>query len=171
MAYLCCTKKIVDLLGITPVPSLPSDDTTVLGPWYTNLFFVERKKCLIFTNAKTLFSFVVINQTKKDLEHIGDIFRRELLKRLQAELIGDEAIPRIMRDCEKVTLCKTSDRKTLGSMNEFVFHFNVHCVMEEGLANLDVDKFNTLVAGTIMKLNGKYIRPREMLKEVIKAIQ
>ena len=48
MSHLCCTKKIIDLLGVMPKQYETEDDTSVLGPWYANLFMVERKKCLIF---------------------------------------------------------------------------------------------------------------------------
>jgi len=168
MGYLCCTKKIIDILGITCGQYVPDEDISLLGPWYANVFSFKRKKCLIFTNAKTLFSFVVINQTKKELKQIVNIFRRELLKRLQTEMIGDEVINKIMCDYEKVILCKTSDKRTLGSMNEFVFYFNVFCEMEEGPESCDINKFNGELGGKIMKLNGEYIIPREMLNEMIK---
>jgi len=166
MAYLCCTKKIIDLLNITPAPYIPDEDTSILGPWYANLFLVERKKCLIFVNSKTLFSFVTVNQAKKDIKQIGDIFRLNVSARLQAESISHDMIDRIMEDYKTIIICKTSDRKILGSMNELIFHFRVHCEMDEGLANIDMDDINTRIAGTIMRLNNEYIRPREVLKEI-----
>ena len=98
MGFLCCTKKITDLLKIVPETYKPEDDTSVLGSWYANLFLVERKKCLIFVNSRTLFSFVVINQTKKDIEQISNIFRRNLFKRLHVESISPDIIARIMKD-------------------------------------------------------------------------
>ena len=76
-------------------------------------------------------------------------------------------IARIMKDHEKITIYKTSDRRILGSMNELIFHFRVHCEMEEGLANIDMNKANTQAAGSIMKLNNEYIWPREMLRKII----
>jgi len=167
LGFLCCTKKIIDLLGVIPNQYEPENDTSVLGPWYANLFLVERKKCLIFVNSRTLFCFIVINQAKKDIEQISNMFRRNLLKRLHAESISPDIIARIMKDHEKITICKTSDRKILGSMNEFIFHFRVICEMEEGLANIDTDKVNTQIARNIMKLNNEYIRPRDMLIKII----
>lgn len=167
MGFLCCTKKITDLLKIVPETYKPEDDTSVLGSWYANLFLIERKKCLVFVNSRTLFCFTVINQAKKDIEQISNMFRRNLLKRLHAESISPDIIARIMKDHEKIRICKTSDRRTLGSMNEFIFHFRIICEMEEGLANIDIDKVNTQIAGTIMKLNNEYIRPRDMLIKII----
>jgi len=167
LGFLCCTKKITDLLKIVPETYKPEDDTSVLGSWYANLFLVERKKCLIFVNSRTLFSFVVINQTKKDIEQISNMFKRNLLKRLHAESISPDIIARIMKDHEKITICKTSDRRILGSMNELIFHFRVHCEMEEGLAKIDMNKANTQAAGSIMKFNNEYIRPRDMLIKII----
>jgi len=167
LGFLCCTKKIIDLLGVIPNQYEPENDTSVLGPWYANLFLVERKKCLIFVNSRTLFSFIVINQTKKDIKQIGDIFRRNLSARLWAESISHNLIDRIMEDHKKIILCKTSDRRVLGSMNEFIFHFRVICEMEEGFANIDIDKVNTQIARNIMKLNNEYIRPRDMLIKII----
>lgn len=170
MGFLCCTKKITDLLKIVPETYIPDNDSTILGPWYVNLFLMERKKCLVFVNSRTLFSFIVINQTKKDIEQIGNMFRRNLLKRLQAESVSPEIVNRILKDYEKITLCKTSDRRVLGAMNEFIFHFRVICEMEEGLANIDMDKANSRAAGTVMKLINKYIWPREMLQKAISSL-
>ena len=167
MGHLCCTKKIIDMLYVTCGSCIPNEDESVLGPWYVNLFVIERKKCLIFVNSKTLFSFVVANQARKDVEHIDDMFRRNLLKRLHAESISPNIVARIMEDHKKITLCKTSDRRILGSMKELIFRFRVICEMEGGLANVDIDKANSEIAGTIMKFNSEYIRPADMLKNVI----
>ncbi len=164
MGYLCCTKKIIDILGITPQAYKPEDDHTILGPWYVNLFLMERKKCLIFVNSKTLFSFVVFNQAKKDIMQIGDIFRRNLQSRLRDESIREDTIEKIMEDYEKITICKTSDKSTLGSMNELTFQFKVCFYMEE---KPDIDDINKKLADIIMKLNKEYILPKEMLKKII----
>ncbi|HOT42043.1 MAG TPA: hypothetical protein PLJ17_07160 [Syntrophorhabdaceae bacterium] len=166
MSYLCCTKKIIDILGVPPNQYEPENDTSVLGPWYANIFLVNRKKCVIFVNSKTLFCFVVINQTKKDIKQITSIFRRNLMKRLHAESMSLDIIDRIMKDHEKITICKTYDRSILGAMNELTFHFRVICEMNEGLANMNIDETNTLLAGTIMRLNNEYIMPRETLVSI-----
>ncbi|MEI6153433.1 MAG: hypothetical protein WCQ90_05030 [Deltaproteobacteria bacterium] len=89
---------------------------------------------------------------------------------IQAESVGPEIVNRILKDYEKITLCKTSDRRVLGAMNEFIFHFRVICEMEEGLANIDMDKANSRAAGAVMKLNNKYIWPREMLQKAISSL-
>ncbi|MCX8110333.1 MAG: hypothetical protein N3D15_03670, partial [Syntrophorhabdaceae bacterium] len=120
MGFLCCTRKIIELLNVKPEIYIPENDPSFLGPWYVNLFFIERKKCLIFVNSKTLFPFIVINQTKEEIEQIDHILRRNLLKRLHAESINTDIIARTIKDYEKTTICKTSNRSILGSMNEFI---------------------------------------------------
>jgi hypothetical protein len=167
MGFLCCTKKITDLLGVKPAPYISDSDTTILGPWYANLFLVERKKCLIFVNARTLLSFVVVNQTKRDIMQIDEMFRRHLFTRLRAESVNRETIKKIMEDYEMITLCKTADRGILGAMNDLVFRFRVHCEMEEGLAYIDMNKANKQAARTVMKLNNEYVWPQDMLRKIV----
>lgn len=50
---------------------------TVIGPlggWNANLFFVERKKCWLLTNARTKYSVIFTDIKASDLEKMNELF-------------------------------------------------------------------------------------------------
>src|ERR1700690_436171 len=63
-------------------------DTEGLGNWYANIIRIDRKKCLLFTNEKTLYSFVIPNVRKANPRNIVDEFLVNLSFNLQAEGFG-----------------------------------------------------------------------------------
>lgn len=60
MRILYCTQKLLKELNVLPL-SDPGEVSSSegLGNWYANLLRIERRKCLLFTNEKTLYSFLV----------------------------------------------------------------------------------------------------------------
>jgi hypothetical protein len=66
---LRCTTKMLALLGVRPaalIETAPTDDD-----WYLNLLWIERRKCLLFTHAGTLFPIFLADVRKVDLLPIG----------------------------------------------------------------------------------------------------
>lgn len=60
MTLLHCTQKLLKELGTPPLVDTPAV-TEGLGNWYANLIRIDRKKCILFTNEKTLLSFLIQN--------------------------------------------------------------------------------------------------------------
>jgi hypothetical protein len=56
-----------------------------IGGWHSNLLHVERRKCVLFTNDKTLFSFFVPGLKKPEFNHFDELFRQYLFKSLLNE--------------------------------------------------------------------------------------
>ena len=69
LVVLRCTRRALELLGNSAVarvdPPASDDD------WYLNLLWLERRKCLLFTHAGTLFSAFVGDVRAADLRPIG----------------------------------------------------------------------------------------------------
>lgn len=70
---LHCTQKLLKELGNPPLQT-PDVLTTGLGNWYANLLVIDRRKCVLFTNEKTLYSFLLPNVKKENLKNFSTIW-------------------------------------------------------------------------------------------------
>jgi len=111
-------KTKIHLSAFDPEPK--ETEPSFLSDWYVNLFNISTKRYLIFTEAVTLYSFVVSSNginNRKTLEELAtdQLFRvfKRYVGRLPQELFE--------RNAEKVMMCKTADRRILGSQNELVW--------------------------------------------------
>ena len=48
--------------------------------WYVDVFYLEKKKCLIFCNGATKFSFVILSYTKKEYPDFEKMFFDEFFR-------------------------------------------------------------------------------------------
>ena len=140
MAILRCTKKLLSEINIRPADSLHLVDD--LGSWHCNLLRIDRRKCVLFTHDRTLFSFIVPGLTKPDFENIYEIFKQSLFKNLIEENIPQNQIELFLDNNRKIKISKTNNRSILGSMNELAFQLKYQIRDEGGLINTNVMKLN-----------------------------
>jgi hypothetical protein len=68
MSIIRCTAKLQKEMGLKKSDLTGSvDETTVLGSWHANLLHIDRRKCILFANDRTLFNFIVADLKR---EHI-----------------------------------------------------------------------------------------------------
>jgi hypothetical protein len=90
---LRCTGKVLKELGMQKRElNFVSESQKPLKEWYANLFYIDRKKCLIFTEAKSLFTFIVFGLYRKEIKNIEKIFRKGLSKILYYHNFNAEQI-------------------------------------------------------------------------------
>jgi len=163
---LHCTQKLLKELG-NPYLQNPDEPNKGLGNWYANLLTIDRRKCIFFTNEKTLYSFLLPNVKKENLKNIVDDFLLNLNLNLQAEEIPIQVISRVMQEYTDIGFAKTASKQVLGSMNEFAFQYK-HVIINhygdiENIRILGVNKeINRIIMGGI-----KYLRPIESLRELL----
>lgn len=169
---LRCTAKVLKETRITK--SQISDQPESVGAleeWYVNLFYLNRRKCLIFTNARALFSFVVADVSRKDIQNLQEFFRKELARALFYEEFSAEQIHEIMKLTEAIIIAVTNSRSVLASMNQMIFEYQhmadqyVHS-RNEGMITVS-RKLNKLLRGAIGKGRHDYGVPVERFKEII----
>ena len=141
-------------------------DTEGLGNWYGNIIRIDRKKCLLFTNAKTLYSFLIPNVLKKNLNNIVEVFLTNLSFNLQAEGFGLEVINRIMKEYEEIGFARTASKHVLGAMNQLAFEYEVLIQMKEGLKNIKLLEINRDINRTILK-GIQFLHPIDALIYII----
>ncbi|NCO68190.1 MAG: hypothetical protein COY75_09510 [Nitrospirae bacterium CG_4_10_14_0_8_um_filter_41_23] len=169
MRIIHCTKKLLKELDVSLVePDKIPQPTEGLGNWYANLLRIDRRKCLLFTNEKSLYTFLIPKVLKANLKNIEEEFLIHLSYNLQNEGFGLEVINKIMQEYQEIGFAKTSNRQVLGSMNEFAFQYEVLIEQKEGLENIRILELNKHINRTIMGAL-KYKYPIEALRNLLKS--
>lgn len=144
MRLIHCTQKLLKELKAAPGNVVPFDNRG-LGDWYANLLRIDRRKCILFTNEKTLYFFLVPSVLKKDLADFPSLFVSNLCANLRYEGFGPEALESMKQEYADIELAKTGNRSVLGSMNESAFELKHHVQAVEGLDRADVLELNRRV--------------------------
>lgn len=127
---LRCTAKLLKEMGVSKEDIVDTQSQPfIFGDWYANLFFLSRKKNLIFTNARTLFTFISFEVNRSQISNIGELFRRKLGKVLLDEDFDGATIQRIINERKEVHIARTQDKSVLGIMVDHVK--NVRWMIEE----------------------------------------
>ena len=140
MVTIRCTTKLLKELGTKPTiaPAQPPS----LSDWHANLLRVDRKKCVLFTNDLTLYSFL-IHMVKTPLSGgFGELFRLGLLKSLMSDGLDNPQARHMLVSQGSIMVAKTNSRSILGSMNDL--GFQIKCIVHTmgGLAISDLSKIN-----------------------------
>ncbi len=119
MQIIHCTKKLLNELEASPGSSITLEQSPgFLGPWHANLIRIERRKCLLLTNDRTLYSFLVPGVKKKDLDNFRELFALHLKMNLAKEGFGHEDITKALGEYGEIAIAPTKSRSVLGSMND-----------------------------------------------------
>jgi hypothetical protein len=169
MRIIHCTKKLLKELDVPLIEpdNIPSP-TEGLGNWYANLLRIDRRKCLLFTNEKSLYTFLIPKVLKANLKNIEQEFLINLSYNLQYEGFGLEVINKIMQEYQEIGFAKTSNRQVLGSMNELTFQYEILIEEKEGLENIRILELNKHINRTIMGAI-KYKHPIEAFRNLLKS--
>lgn len=140
MATLRCTKKLLSELRRKPSDGTQYADE--LGSWHANLLRIDRRKCVLFTHDKTLYTFFVAGLTKPQFQNFDEVFRQNLFRSLVSENLPQKQIEIFLDDIRKIEITKTNNRSVLGSMNDLAFQLKYQIVDEGGLLDTDISKLN-----------------------------
>jgi len=138
-----------------------------LGSWHANLIYIDRKKCLLFVNDKTLFNFIVPDISRAQTKELSNIFRANLECVLAAEGVPQKAKTKIMSEYASIQYTNTNSKSILGSMNDLAFHYKYLIQSEGGVHSYAVPsiikKLNHMPMGAL-----EYVFPIDALKAVCK---
>lgn len=171
MVVLRCTLKLLKELRVKDNDLVQeSGDPSLLGDWYANILSIERRKCVLFTNAETLFTFVAVGLRRQAFDQIGDVFRNRLEESLREEGIPADRVDKVLMEHENLPLGKTESRSVLGSMNDFANCLKRYITSESGLMHGDLPsiqrRLNDMPMGAIGYSSGSQeIRKRLGLPE------
>lgn len=158
---LRCTAKMLTLLGVRvtalfDVPPSPDD-------WYLNLLWIERRKCLLLTNAGTLFSVFAADVRKTDITPIGPYVVGLVEGHLRAEGLAADTLGRL--DPNDVHPAKTASRNILGVMNNVAFHARYRIEAMGGIDRSDTLFLNRLLRRALHNQAGDYVTPLDLVAQ------
>lgn len=119
-----CTAKLLKEMGLAKADL--SNNISVkssLDGWYAHLFFLARRKCVMFTHAKTYYAFVAYDAKRENIRQLGELFRVNLGRRLYDDGFSPDAIKKALADAKTVTYGRTTDRHVVGVMNQMIYEF------------------------------------------------
>ena len=163
MANIYCSSKLKEFLK----PIIDNDNRN-FEQWNAHLFYLEKRKCIIFLNKETIYSFVLFNILKKDIPNINNLFIEGFINQLYADNILEKKDEHFLRrKYENLTFLPTNnDKSAIGSINDCIARItfsgfsNKKSIVE---AKEYVNKLlNDTPVGAV-----KYKFPNELMKEKI----
>ena len=147
MQLIRCTGKLQKEMGLKKTDLLETEPHFLyLGTWHANLIHIDKRKCVLFVNDKTLFNFIAPDVSRAEIRNLTGLFNGYLRCVLSDEGFIDSAIEKIMSEYDEVGYAKTNSKSVLGSMNDLAFHYKYN-IQEEGGVH------SSAVPGIIRKLN------------------
>ena len=135
---LRCTAKLLELIagsGVALADAPPSDDD-----WYANVFWLERRKCLLFMHAGTLFPVFVADVRKPDLRPLGPYVVPVIEAALTEEQLPRDGLGTL--DPASVRIARTTSRSLLGFLTEIVHECRWLVEAAGGLDHMPTDALN-----------------------------
>jgi hypothetical protein len=114
-----CTRKLLNR-GAPAVLDAPTAPTTVLGDWYANIIFTRPEHLVVCLSERTLLPVVVPAKDVKKLPGRIAAAARVMLLEIG---VPPEAVSAEVQEMECGYLGVTASRRVLGSLNDFMFHF------------------------------------------------
>ncbi|MFQ5471234.1 MAG: hypothetical protein ACE5EH_13210 [Gammaproteobacteria bacterium] len=169
MQLIRCTKKLQKVMGLKQSdPYTKEPCFSYLGPWHANLIHIDRRKCVLFVNDKSLFNFIVPDVARSLIRELDKLFKGYLSCVLSDEGLGETDRARILSEYDEVEYANTNSKSVLGSMNDLAFHYK-YSILESGGVH------SPTLPGIIRQLNRmpmsaiKEVFPIEALKARIQA--
>jgi hypothetical protein len=121
MYTLHCTQRLRDRLK-RPLASDVPPASTVLGNWYATVLFWKPQLALLVNERTLLPALLPLAPAGSLPERVGPELRRVL----DAHGIDPAFIEREVAAMAEVVVAKTSNRRVVGTMNEFAFEAKVY---------------------------------------------
>lgn len=132
MQQIRCTAKLLKEIGVKPASAETFNlKSVILGPWHANLIHINRRKCVLFVNDRTLLNFVVTDVDRKHIRGLRQLFWDSLACVLASEDAPETFLTRLANEYDEIEVSKSSDRSVLGISNDLAFHYR-HSILEAG---------------------------------------
>jgi hypothetical protein len=129
MLILRCTEKLLRALPKQTSVSSEVEDDALVGSWFADLIRYDRRRCLLATNSRTLYSLFIPCLQAGDLSDLPGLFRRGLAAAIGTEDFADAA-SRYLDGCHRDSMiARTNNRRVLGSMIDL--RYEVRAFLDE----------------------------------------
>jgi hypothetical protein len=130
------TKKLATVLKVTVSPS-PVENENAEHTWFADLFYVEGKKCVIWTHRSTLFMFVKPAVVAAELRAFHPLFRYEFRTASASMTLPESLLDRFDVYGDECYV-PTNARPVVGSMLDYRNMFEVMVSVAGGLERADI---------------------------------
>jgi flavorubredoxin len=154
MQIIRCTKKLQKEMGLKKTDLIEEEPTfSFLGAWHANLIHLDRRKCVLFVNDKTLFNFIAPDVSRDQIRDLANLFKGYLACVLSEENIPEPEKIKVIAEYEKVGYSNTNSKSVLGSMNDLAFHYKYDIQAEGGVHSSSlpsiIKKLNRMPMGAL----------------------
>lgn len=130
MQLIRCTKKLQKEIGLKSKDLVEQEQATGhLGAWHANLLLIDRRKCVLFVNDKTLFNFIILGVKKAELAKLDDHFKSYL----QCILADEGFSNQIIKEYDIIGFANTNNKSVMGSMNDLAFNYTISIQQDGGV--------------------------------------
>ena len=162
-----CTQKLLAELKAHLEPHEPVTDSFM--NCHATLFRIQRHKCVMISNALTLFTIFIPFLTKQEFKFFDRVVGEHFFKNLIHENIPQPQIEAVLTEFQNVSFQKTCNRSVLGSMNDLRKAVEYRVYEAGRLERINLYKLNEQLNRTILGvINHK--EPIQILREKLKAI-
>jgi hypothetical protein len=157
---LRCTAKVLGLVGVrssSVSSSAPSD-----SDWYLNLIWIDRRKCLLFTHAGTLFPIFATDVRKADLKPVGPYVVGLIREHLRSEGLPLDTLGSL--DPGEVHVERTASRSILAYMRDTAIHARYRIEAMGGVDAADTAFLNRYLRRSLHNRDG-YVTPLDLAHE------
>jgi hypothetical protein len=103
MQLIRCTKKLQTAMGLKPEALIQHEvEPSLLGSWHANLLVINRSKCVLFVNDKTLFSFIIPAMQKGQWHELDTLFKELLQCVLADERFDTSIIQQVLSEYDEI---------------------------------------------------------------------
>jgi hypothetical protein len=163
MITLCCSQKIRRRFGLSARLPAPCEPSTRLGNWYVHLVQFGRLQLVLATSERSLLT--VILPARGLREAIEENLRASVGQLLWALGIPADAVNHELEAMTPVTFAAATNRRVIGSMNEFAFHLSVELNEIRDPLALSMRLSDTPMSAVGSKSH--YGIPREVARELL----
>ncbi len=174
MPFIRCTAKLQkemglkksDINNLVELNNAGSKSSLTLGDWHANLLFIDRKKCVLFANDKTLLNFIAPDVSRAEIRNLDELFISYLYPVLATEGIPPKIVDSFIQEYSKIIYAPTNSKKILGSMNDLAWCYK-HMILSDGGVH------SCMVPTIISQMNKMpmkpidYERPTDMLAKLL----
>lgn len=128
-----CTQKL-----LAEIPDRLIDPSVSGESWHANLLWIDRRKCVLFTHDKTLYSVFIPGLKKAEFERLDEVFGQRLFKALLWDEFPQTQVEQMLEACRVISFTRSSNRSVLGSMNDIRFHVELDVEDDGGLTSVDL---------------------------------
>ena len=156
-----CTQKL-----LAEIPDRLIDSAASGESWHANLLRIDRRKCVLFTHDKTLYSVFVPGLKKTELDQLDEVLGQRLFKALMWDEFPQMQIEQMLEACRVIRFTRSNNRSVLGSMNDIRSHVGLRVEQSGGLEHVDLVELHHQLNRILFSAIG-YRYPVERLREYL----